>query len=252
MAAEEKVLKKNAGERERKEEEEEEEYKLLPKSRRVDRQTAASLTPAQVSWLASLPVILRLGPLGPPYGDVVVVHAGLVPGVPLERQDPVAARNVRTLLYPSGASAADDPDHYQVPTPSEGRDGVPWAEAWTAFQQRRRHAAPAPAAAAGSHSSTTTTTTTVVYGHDSRAGRREYEYALGLDSGCVRGGALTAVVFEEVEEQEKGERRIVIRHHFEDVPCEAAGSGSDGEKGGREKKKDKKKGKENEEKQKAK
>ena len=86
-----------------------------------------SLTKSQLAWVASLPVILRVGnlssstpfsadgsiataptkkPIHPPKapwdaGEVVVVHAGLVPNVPLEKQDAWACMNMRSLLYPA-------------------------------------------------------------------------------------------------------------------------------------------------------
>ncbi len=83
----------------------------------IDRATAASLTPEQAQWLGELPVILHIGRIAPPpsavsnaaasanvnapFHDVVVVHAGLVPGLPMERQDPYAAMVMRSLVHPA-------------------------------------------------------------------------------------------------------------------------------------------------------
>ena len=39
--------------------------------------------------------------------------------------------------------------------------------------------------------------TTVIYGHDSKAGLSIRTYTKGLDSGCVKGGKLTALVIED-------------------------------------------------------
>lgn len=36
--------------------------------------------------------------------------------------------------------------------------------------------------------------TTVIYGHDSKRGLQMEKYTMGIDTGCVRGGRLTAVV----------------------------------------------------------
>ena len=82
-----------------------------------ERKTAASLSPEQAAWLSDLPVILHLGKIAPspsavsakvqeenaqcPFNDVVVAHAGLVPDVPLERQDPYAAMVMRSLVHPA-------------------------------------------------------------------------------------------------------------------------------------------------------
>ena len=38
---------------------------------------------------------------------------------------------------------------------------------------------------------------TVIYGHDSKLGLQLKRYSKGLDTGCVRGGRLTALVIEE-------------------------------------------------------
>ncbi|GAP88071.1 putative Ser Thr protein phosphatase family protein [Rosellinia necatrix] len=134
--------------------------------------TAKSLKPEQRAWLSELPLILKIGNLGPRYGDVLVVHAGLVPGIPLESQDPVAVMSMRTLLPPkrrhhhpasisdggSGSSDSQEPmtvdqpeqqqqqqqtetvvdptyNHERNPmVPSADRDGTPWAKVWTSYQ----------------------------------------------------------------------------------------------------------------------
>lgn len=60
-----------------------------------DLKTALSLDAEQIEWLKSLPVILTVDPL-----SVYIVHAGLVPGIELQKQDPWAAMNMRTMRYP--------------------------------------------------------------------------------------------------------------------------------------------------------
>ncbi|KAK2040716.1 Metallo-dependent phosphatase [Colletotrichum somersetense] len=75
--------------------------------------TATQLSDAQVAWLSSLPLILRVGPLrgavSAPWnaGSVVVVHGGLVPSLPLEEQDPWAVINMRSLVLPSKETHPD-------------------------------------------------------------------------------------------------------------------------------------------------
>lgn len=60
-----------------------------------DLKTARSLKAEQLAWLQALPVILTIDPL-----SVYVVHAGLVPGIELQQQDPWACMNMRTMRYP--------------------------------------------------------------------------------------------------------------------------------------------------------
>ena len=78
----------------------------------VNQQLAKALSEEQIEYLASCPVILDVGPING-LGEVRVVHAGLVPGVSLQRQDPISVMHMRTLdLYS------------HVPSPVN--DGTPW------------------------------------------------------------------------------------------------------------------------------
>ncbi|KAH6855062.1 Metallo-dependent phosphatase-like protein [Chaetomium sp. MPI-CAGE-AT-0009] len=154
---------------------------------------AQSLTRSQLAWLRSLPIILRIGHLpdatSPPWNasTLAVVHGGLVPGVHLEKQDPWAVMNMRSLKYPHGGkgkhkgkhhsqsqsqppadhneeqadpltTAMDDltltPDAVAVPIDTHG--GEPWSHAWNRYQN---HLPPS-----SRH------TTLVIYGHDAKAG----------------------------------------------------------------------------------
>lgn len=118
---------------------------------------ARRLSPAQAGWIRDLPIILRIGQLpdaiNPPWNaeTITVIHGGLVPGVPLEKQSPWAVMNMRSLVYPGhrkgkgkgknkhrwGVSEqqeeeGDDGEIEEdaVAVPIEGRDGEPWSHAW--------------------------------------------------------------------------------------------------------------------------
>jgi hypothetical protein len=140
----------------------------------------AALTHEDLLWLASLPRWIPLGPgsarpersLAGRRGAVdgwVAVHGGLVPGVPLSAQPPDWAVKLRYV------------DAQGRPATREAGDaGVPgvrrWAEAWTGPDS-------------------------VVYGHFPAGGlepRRDEPrpgvVCMGIDTGCVYGGALTALV----------------------------------------------------------
>lgn len=152
-----------------------------------DRVLAASLSAEQISYLESCPVILRVGFMKHLAGNLVVAHAGLVPGVSLERQDPTAVMSMRSIDLSTHVPSKD----------SKSEGGVPWIKLWNKYQQslpaqwslfptsdpdaqrvKERH-------------------TTVIYGHDSRKGLQLEQYSKGIDTGCVRGGKLTALVLSD-------------------------------------------------------
>jgi Calcineurin-like phosphoesterase len=95
-----------------------------------------------------------------PEHEARVVHAGLAPGVPIEQQTP------RTLMYVRCLDAAG--------APVEKRGAVLWGE---------RYAGPPH----------------VVFGHNARAEPQIHAWATGLDTGCVYGGELTALVLGDGE-----------------------------------------------------
>ncbi|KAM0275973.1 hypothetical protein ACHAQH_007236 [Verticillium albo-atrum] len=219
---------------------------------KADRDTLRSLTPAHLSYLSALPAILDLGPVPSfPAPRLLVAHAGLVPNVAPEKQDPWAAMNMRTLTYPAeslrrsearealvDAAAADlrrspayrklkdsrrltqkiltearagvtdamAEDEFQrrrkpeedrrVAVPSETHDGDAWAPVWDEAQRRKK---------------TEEERIAVVYGHDSKRGLHKGEYTFGLDSGCVGGGKLSALIIAAVEGR--------VEHHIVQVDC---------------------------------
>ena len=117
--------------------------------------TARTLRKRDWSWLASLPLWIDV-----PEHGVRVVHAGLAPGVPIERQEP------RTLMY---ARCLD-----RAGMPTEKRGYRLWGEAYTGPPH-------------------------VIFGHNAREEPQIHPWATGLDTGCVYGGYLTAMVLGEGE-----------------------------------------------------
>lgn len=141
----------------------------------ADVDLARSLSKDQITYLAACPVILNLG-LIPPLGTVQVVHAGLVPGIPLQSQDPFSVMYMRTI----------DLDTH---IPSPVFEGIPWYKLWERYQdhqmkmlkkKRKKKKGDQPS--------------TVIYGHDSRRGSQLRRWTKGLDTGCVKGGRLTALI----------------------------------------------------------
>jgi predicted phosphodiesterase len=117
-------------------------------------QIARSLSSEDWDTLLGLPLFLRF-----PEHETIVVHGGVVPGIPLEQQDHDMLMNMRTLR-PDG-------------TPSRRpEDGELWGHSW-----------PGPEL--------------VVFGHHAMAGLQRHKHALGLDTGCVYGGRLTLFALPE-------------------------------------------------------
>ena len=112
---------------------------------------AAALSAADADWLAARPLWLRVAAGGKPH---VVIHGGMVAGVPVEKQD-------REHLIAMRSITADG-------RPSKRIEGTPWAALWTGPE----HA---------------------VFGHDAIRGLQQHPLATGLDTGCVYGRELTAL-----------------------------------------------------------
>lgn len=115
-------------------------------------QVAESLKEEDVQWLKRLPLWLKVGKRH------LVVHGGIVPGVPLDRQEPAFLMNLRSIRA-DGA-------------PSTKPDGTPWAANWKGPR-------------------------TVIFGHDAARGLQRHPFAVGIDTGCVYGGELSAWIIEE-------------------------------------------------------
>jgi bis(5'-nucleosyl)-tetraphosphatase (symmetrical) len=102
-----------------------------------------------------------------------VVHAGLIPNIPLGAQQIQHMTKMRNLIYPSGSNNLETSEGL-IPEAVETTDrgGVPWAEAW----QGPEH---------------------IYFGHDARRGLQVCEFATGLDTGCCYGRQLSAAILPE-------------------------------------------------------
>lgn len=206
--------------------------------------TARSMSAAQRRWAAALPLTLRLGAL-PGFGDVAVVHAGMAPGVAVADQEPWAMYNVRSLLYPRddgefdteteaegfhrsvvsklrdarpGTEPTDDEvraekervlAYYDAAdvraVPIDTNEGRWWVESWNEVERAKPEGE----------------RLTLVYGHDSRRGINILDFSKGLDSRCVNGGTLTAMVLEpDGEVCDEGGEGTLLRSRLVSVPCE--------------------------------
>ena len=116
-----------------------------------------SLTETDADYLMNLPYTISIPSLG-----AIVVHAGLVPGQPLERQLPCNMVRMRNILKER------DTDGKTMVATEEYDQGTSWAQLW-----------PGP--------------THVYFGHDARRGLQRHQFATGLDTACVMGHQLTGI-----------------------------------------------------------
>ncbi|GIX75175.1 metallophos domain-containing protein [Caerostris extrusa] len=114
------------------------------------------LSPADLEYLEELPYSISIPSL-----DSVIVHGGLLPGVPLEKQRPWTMMNLRDITPDS-----DCPGGFRA-NPKQFK-GHPWASKWRGPQH-------------------------VYFGHDNKRKLQLYPFATGIDTSCYRGNYLTGL-----------------------------------------------------------
>lgn len=111
----------------------------------------AELGDEDVSMLEGMPLKIDL-----PAHGVRVVHAGVVPGLPWEEQDPNMVLHIRSIS-------------------EDGEPSKRWGIPWPTHYSGPPH---------------------VLFGHNAQRNVQIFPDATGLDTGCVYGGALTALVLD--------------------------------------------------------
>lgn len=130
------------------------------------KENTLNLTARHAALLRSLPWSVSLPDVG-----AVVVHAGALPGVPFERQSLVDLYTIKSV---TGGGL------FHTPLRASRTPGGPaWAPLWRGPPH-------------------------VVFGHDSDRGLQLASAATGLDTGCVEGGELTALVIMPLKKREVG------------------------------------------------
>lgn len=117
-------------------------------------QWVTQLQKEEVDWLYELPYALHV-----PTRQILVVHAGLLPGTPLEKQ------SLDAFLHMRCVEQKGDKLEWNR---KFSEDMKLWAEVWSGPDH-------------------------VYYGHDAKRLFIEFPFATGLDSGCVYGLNLTAI-----------------------------------------------------------
>lgn len=143
-----------------------------------------SLSDEDVMWLSELPYTLTApGSLlkvdsnsEEECVDTTIVHAGLVPGLDLEKQTietMVTIREVDPVSKDEGSSAKRSYVPHGTTNNPRG-EPLPWASVWKGPNR-------------------------IIFGHDARRGLQQYDHdwAIGLDSGAVYGKALTGIILPQ-------------------------------------------------------
>lgn len=120
--------------------------------------TRRALEPRHYEYFEKLPLYLRL-----PDANAVVVHAGMLPGVPVESQSP------SILLH---AQCIKPPERKSMWPSKAPADWTFWTNHWKGPER-------------------------VIFGHTVLDRPLMSAWAVGIDTGCVHGGTLTAVVLPE-------------------------------------------------------
>ena len=148
-----------------------------------------TLSDDDVMWLSELPYTITIS-----WGllkidsnsdeelmDVTIVHAGLLPGLPLKDQSIETMVMIRQVdpIYSEDHAYSGKPSYAQHGIEKDLENGVrgdpvPWASVWNGPQQ-------------------------IIFGHDAKRGLQMYEtkWATGLDTGAVYGRQLTGIILPE-------------------------------------------------------
>lgn len=141
----------------------------LPKLDKTHAALLDELDEEEWSMLESLPLWLELDE------RLRVVHAGLVPGLPMAEQDPYHLTHLRSIS-------------------DAGEPSTKWGPPWGVHYRGPPH---------------------VVFGHNARKDPQLHPDATGLDTGCVYGGSLTALAMPKgsspPEPRERPDALISVR-----------------------------------------
>ena len=141
----------------------------------------SKLSDADIAWTRELPLSITID-ADPP---IRVVHAGVVPGVPLREQSFGVLTKVRNLVLETGGDKARE----SLLPVEKGNLGRAWARV---YSDRKN--------SGGLETSNLKTsnlkTSHVFFGHDARRGLQRLQHATGLDTGCCYGRSLSGALVE--------------------------------------------------------
>lgn len=177
-----------------------------------DKKLLRQLSPRHLQYLEDMPLMLRIPALplaskpsekrhSPIAEEILVVHGGLVPAVSLEKQDPYFVMNMRAIHTKT---------HRPLVEEAEAKSkSKPWHNIWCWYNERLFKHKSLKDFRVGEEEDTSALSKkkypkpqVVIYGHHSREGLQLQRWTKGLDTGCVRGGKLTALVLNAKGKQE--------------------------------------------------
>lgn len=181
---------------------------------------AKKITPEHINFLSKCSPIKKLGPV-PHYtngkqnkhakyqADGIAVHAGLVWSKGIHHQDIEEVTTMRNLL----------PPNWEIPTDDRkdkvgGVKSVAWTKIWNEKQLEIYEKD-----VDSLKDTDLTLGTKIFYGHDAKRGVVTKEFSNGLDSGCVYGKQLTAVIIWAQLSEVKGKEIVVYKQMHVDVNC---------------------------------
>lgn len=140
-------------------------------------QWVQDLEDAEILWMSELPYSIRIVPkkvFSPgtfrKEDDLIVVHAGFVPGRELATQDFKSMTTMRDVV------STDDGETFSYLDKKDKSSGERTAMAWASIWNGPE---------------------TVIFGHDAKRGFQNETFAIGLDTGAVYGKQLTGIVLPD-------------------------------------------------------
>lgn len=130
------------------------------------------LSDRHLQYFDSLPLYIKL-----PEYNAVVLHAGVLPGIPIAKQDP------RTLLHCQNICPPNKRSYWPSKSPAGYRF---WTNYWKGPER-------------------------IIFGHTVLDKPLVSEFAVGIDTGCVFGLSLTALILPDWEVVSVPARKV---HHF--------------------------------------